>query len=114
MNYPSIDDIGGDIIRAFNFLVETHFREKHSVVDYADMLYKAPKTLSNLFKKLGNKTPLQFIHDRILLESHRLLMYSDKSISEIGYELGFNDVQTFSRFFKKKEGISPQDYRTSE
>ena len=112
-NFQSIDEANTDIIREYNFLVETHFIEKHSVVDYASLLNKAPKTLSNLFKKLGNKTPLQFIQDRLLLESHRLLKYSDKTISEIGYELGFNDVQTFSRFFKNQEGISPIEFKQS-
>lgn len=111
INFESLSNINVDIVREFNFLVEKHFREMHSVVDYASLLNKAPKTLSNLFNKLGNKTPLQFIQDRLLLESHRLLKYSDKTISEIGFEIGFNDIQSFSRFFKKQEGISPNDYR---
>ena len=111
--YQELDNSKLDIVREFNFLVEKHFREKHSVADYADLLNKAPKTLSNLFKKLGSKTPLQFIQDRLLLEAHRLLRHSEKGVSEIGYELGFNDVQAFSRFFKKQEGISPLDFRNS-
>ena len=113
LNFQSIDNYNADIIREFNFLVETHFNEKHSVVDYASLLNKAPKTLSNLFKKLGNKTPLQVIQDRLLLEAHRLLKYSNKTISEVGYELGFNDVQSFSRFFKNQEGVSPLDFKHS-
>lgn len=111
INFESLSNINTDIVREFNFLVEKHFREMHGVLDYANLLNKAPKTLSNLFNKLGNKTPLQFIQGRLLLESHRLLKYSEKTISEIGYELGFNDIQSFSRFFKKQEGISPNDYR---
>lgn len=114
INYQSLDKVNIDIVREFNFYVEKHFREMHSVSDYAELLNKAPKTLSNLFKKVGNKTPLQFIQSRLLLEAHRLLKYSDRSISEIGYELGFNDIQSFSRFFKNQEGISPNDYRISE
>jgi len=110
-NYQSLDAKNIDIVRDFNFLVEKNFKEMHSVVDYANLLNKAPKTLSNLFKKLGNKTPLQFIQSRLLLEAHRLLKYSDKPISEIGYEIGFNDIQSFSRFFKNQEGVSPNDYR---
>jgi AraC-like DNA-binding protein len=113
INYDPLENTNVEIIRAFNFLVERHFKEYHSVVDYAELLNKAPKTLSNLFKKLGNKSPLQFIQDRLLLEAHRLLKYSDKSISEIGYEIGFKDVQAFSRFFKKQEGVSPLDYKLS-
>jgi len=102
-----------DIIRDFNFLVEQHFKEKHNVAEYADLLNKSPKTLSNLFKKLGAKTPLQFIQSRIMVESRRLLSYTDKGVSEIGYELGYNDVQSFSRFFKKREGVSPNDFRNN-
>jgi len=112
-NFQSIDKVKIDIIREYNYLVETHFKEMHSVVEYANLLNKAPKTLSNLFKKLGTKTPLQFIQDRLLLEAHRLLKYSDKPISDIGYELGFNDVQTFSRFFKNQEGVSPLEFKQS-
>ncbi|MEM1328214.1 MAG: AraC family transcriptional regulator [Bacteroidota bacterium] len=100
-----------DIVREYNFLVEKHFREKHTVAEYAELLHKSPKTLSNLFRKLGNKTPLQFIHERKLLEAQRLLNYTDKSVSEIGYEIGFMDVQSFSRFFKKMEGVSPMAYK---
>ncbi len=103
-----------DIIREYNYLVEQHFRTKHSVSEYADMLHKSPKTLSNLFKKNGTITPLQFIQNRILLEARRLLSYADKSVSDIGYELGFSDVQVFSRFFKTKEGCSPQNFRERE
>lgn len=100
-----------DIVRAYNYLVETHFKTKHQVADYAEMLNKSPKTLSNLFKKYGEKSPLQIIQDRILLEARRLLRYSDKSIKEITYEVGYEDLQTFSRFFKKIEGVSPSDFK---
>jgi len=113
INFQSLNTNNIDIIREFNFLVEKHFRELHNVAGYAEMLNKAPKTLSNLFKKVGNKSPLQFIQSRLLLEAHRQLKYSDKTISEIGYELGFNDIQSFSRFFKNQEGVSPNEYRLS-
>lgn len=105
------DKTQSDIIREYHFLVEKHFKEKHSVADYADLLYKSPKTLSNIFKKLGSKTPLQFIKDRRLLEAKRLLSFSNYTISEVGFNLGFSDVQSFSRFFKRESGISPINYR---
>ena len=110
-NYFKKDESNIDIIREYNYLVETHFKVKHSVSDYADMLNKSPKTLANLFKKAGNKTPLYYIKNRIMLEARRLLSYTDKPISEIGYELGFTDVQVFSRFFKNIEGISPTEFK---
>ena len=76
-----------------------------------DRLNKSPKTIANLFKKVNDKTPLQFIQERRMLEARRILRHTDKPISEIGYDIGFNDVQAFSRFFKKQEGISPSEYR---
>jgi AraC family transcriptional activator of pobA len=109
--FKKIENSHVEIIREFNFLVESHFKEKHGVADYAALLHKSPKTLSNLFKKIGEKSPLQFIQSRIMTEARRLLRYSEKSISEVAYELGYNDVQTFSRFFKKREGVSPLDHR---
>ena len=100
-----------DIVREYNYLVETHFKTKHQVADYAEMLNKSPKTLSNLFKKYNEKSPLQIIQSRTILEARRLLRYSDKSIKEIAYEIGYEDIQSFSRFFKKVEGSSPSEFK---
>lgn len=100
-----------DIIREFNFLVEKHFKTKHTVAEYAELLYKSPKTLSNIFSKMGSKTPLQFIQERKLLEAKRRLRYSNMQIQEIAYEIGYEDIQAFSRFFKKKEGVSPSKFK---
>ncbi len=109
-NYLGSDD-ELKVIRDYNYLVNQHFRIKHAVADYAELMYKSPKSLANLFKKLGVKTPLQFIHERKMIESRRLLHYTDKSITQIADELGFNDVQAYSRFFKKNEGISAQQFK---
>jgi AraC-like DNA-binding protein len=46
-----------------------------------------------------------------MLEARRLLKYTDKSIKEIAFEIGFEEIQTFSRFFKNYEGVSPSDFR---
>ncbi|MDY7396402.1 helix-turn-helix domain-containing protein [Aureibaculum sp. 2210JD6-5] len=110
-SFSQHEDSDIEIVREYNYLVETHFKEKHSVSHYADMLNKSPKTLANLFKKAGNNTPSHYIKNRIMLEARRLLTYTDKTISEIGYELGFTDVQVFSRFFKNIEYISPSEFR---
>lgn len=107
------EDQHSDLIRMFNFLIEGHFKTKHTVAEYAEMLHKSPKTLSNIFSKTGFKTPLQYIHDRKMLEARRLLQHSDQSIKGVAFEIGFEDIQTFSRFFKKHEGVSPSEYRNS-
>ncbi len=101
-----------DLLRAFNLLVETHFKEEHSVAFYADLLFKSPKTLSNNFSKL-NKSPLQIIHERIILEAKRLLIYTDKTAKEIAYEVGFEDASHLSRLFKRHTSLSPSDFKKS-
>ena len=103
-------DTKTDLLRAFNVLVEDHFRTEHRVQFYADALYKSPKTLSNNFAKL-NTGPLKIIHERVVLEAKRLLMYTDKAAKEIAYELGFEDASHLSRLFKKHTSLSPSDFK---
>ena len=100
-----------DIIRQYYVLVDRHFKEKKQVQDYADILCRSPKTLSNLFSTCGLPSPLRVIHDRIEAEAMRLLLYTHKSAKEISSILGFEDLSAFSRFFKKMPGESVSDYR---
>ncbi|NHF61401.1 helix-turn-helix domain-containing protein [Flavobacteriaceae bacterium TP-CH-4] len=100
-----------DTVRQYHILVEQHFREKHSVAEYAELLFKSPKTLSNLFKKSGDRSPLKIINERIILEAKRLLFYSDKTAEEIGYELGFKEAAHFSKFFKNQVGSPPATFK---
>ena len=107
----SIKENQVDLIRKFNLLVDTHYKSKKQVSDYADLLFKSPKTLSNLFAKYNEKTPLQIIHERIVLEAKRLLLYTDKTAKEIAYELGFEEVGTFHKLFKKVTNSTPQNFK---
>ena len=103
-----------DLIREYNILVEKHYKEFHKVKEYAGLLYKSPKTLSNIFTKLINKSPLNIINERIILEAKRLLLYSDLSNNEIGIELGYKDSSHFSKFFKKHVGITPSVFKKTK
>ncbi len=108
---PNLPKTQVDIIRKYNLLVEEHFQKLHQVKDYADLLFKSPKTLSNLFKKYGEKSPLTIINERILLEAKRLFLYSNKTNEEIANILGYKDAGHFSKFFKNNEGVSPMAFR---
>ncbi|SIQ66543.1 helix-turn-helix domain-containing protein [Maribacter ulvicola] len=104
------NDVKVDLLRGFNLLVEEHYKTEHSVAFYANKLFKSPKTLSNTFSKF-NTTPLQIIHERIILEAKRLLIYTDKTAKEIAYEIGFDDASHLSRLFKKQTLQSPSDFK---
>ncbi len=100
-----------DTVRQFNLLVENHYKTMHQVQEYANLMFKSPKTLSNLFAKHSERSPVQVIADRLFLESKRLMLYTDKPSAEIGFELGFEEPAHFSRFFKKMAGQSPTAFR---
>ncbi|PWJ57858.1 AraC-like DNA-binding protein [Dyadobacter jejuensis] len=100
-----------DFFRNFSRLVDIHYKEKHSVADYADLLNLAPKTLSNKFHKLNLENPNEMIKNRIILEAKRLLLYTELSIKEISYQLGYEDPAYFNRMFAQKTGKTPAVFR---
>jgi AraC-like DNA-binding protein len=102
-----------DLFRNFSRLVEIHFRSKHSVSEYADLLGIAPKSLSTRLNKLKLENPNEVIKNRIVLEAKRLMMYTDNSIKEIGYQLGYDDPAYFNRIFNQKAGCTPAAFRKS-
>ncbi|MEG1585771.1 MAG: helix-turn-helix domain-containing protein [Bacteroidales bacterium] len=103
-----------EIIRQYFILVDQHFKEKKKVLDYAAMLNRSPKTLSNIFTTYGLPSPLRILHQRILSEAKRLLLYTSKSAKEIAYILGFDDQASFSRFFTTHTGENISEYRKRE
>lgn len=107
----ALDNEQVDVIRKFNYLVDIHYKTKRKVSDYAEMLFKSPKTLSNLFSIYNQKTPQQIILERLSLEAKRLIHFTDKQNQEIAFDLGFNDPAHFSRFFKKMTNKTPSEYR---
>ncbi|MEM6630368.1 MAG: helix-turn-helix domain-containing protein [Bacteroidota bacterium] len=103
-----------EVIRQFRLLLELHFREKQSVSAYAELLNRSPKTLSNVFAKHGEDSPSKQIQERIALEAKRLLLFTEKSVKEISYELTFEEVTHFSRFFKRNTHMSPSEFRKTQ
>lgn len=100
-----------EFYRNFNQLVEIHYKEWHAVADYAQALGLTAKTLSNKFNKLNLTQPNELIKSRILLEAKRLLCFTNWSVKEIAYELGYDDPAYFNRLFTGKIGDSPVVFR---
>lgn len=92
-------------------LLEKHFRIQHQVTFYAAAFALTPKRLNEITREKIGKTVTELLHDRLVLEAKRNLSFSNKSIKEISYELGFEDPAYFSRFFKNHAGVGPQEFR---
>lgn len=100
-----------DVISQFTDLVEEHFQEQHQVEFYAGKLGITAKALSAKIQRVLGPSAKEYILNRCMLEAKRLLSYSDLSISEIGYSLGFDDPNYFSRFLKKNMKVSAGKFR---
>lgn len=99
------------LVIRFKKLVGQHFIKIRSVAEYASKLAVTPKHLSKVVKDETNKTPSDFINEMLMMEIKALLRHSQLNISEIAYQLDFSDPSHLSNFFKKHQGVTPQQYR---
>lgn len=110
---PEFQNYKGDgLVETFYLMVEDSYKMKHHVQDYAELLQTTTTMLSNAFRNFPI-SPLKLIHQRILLEAKRLLAYSDLSIKQISYELGFQETPHFYHFFKNQMAMTPKEFKIS-
>lgn len=83
-----------------------------SVSFFADALHLSPNYFGDLVKKETGKTAQEYIQNKLIEVAKYKVHDSDKSISEIAYELGFKYPQHFTRTFKQHVGSTPKDYRS--
>jgi len=99
------------VFSKFEKLVEEHFSKIKSATEYADLLNITQKHLNRIVKSITQKTTTEIITDRIVLEAKRQLLYTNKTLYEIAFDLGFTDYTYFSRLFKKQVTITASDFR---
>jgi AraC family transcriptional regulator, transcriptional activator of pobA len=99
------------LVLEFRNLVEQNFLRHLQVHDYCELLNVTPRRLSQACGLAMGVTPLSIIHDRVILEARRELVYSKKSVATVAAGLGFEDVGYFSRFVKQHTGKSPIGFR---
>jgi len=100
----------GSITHALNHL-NTHFRETPDIDFLARTANMSRRGFFRHFRELTGMSPLQYRHNRCLAEAKRLLLNTDKTLSEIAYECGFYDSNHFARLFKAANSISPGRWR---
>lgn len=103
----------GALVARFRELVEARYRTDTRVEAYAEALAVNPKRLRAACLRAAGAAPLRIIQDRLLLEAKRLMLYSNMTVAETGYYLGFSDPAYFSRFFTRGCGVAPRAFRTS-
>lgn len=79
----------------------------------ANELNVSPHYLSDLLRSLTGLNTQQHIHEKIISKSKELLSTTELSVSEIAYQLGFEQIQSFSKLFKNKTNQSPLEFRQS-
>ena len=97
----------------FSQLVEQHFTEHQPLAWYAAQLAISPPHLNLLCRQVVGKTAQTLMHERLILEAKRNLVYSSMSIALVADKLGFVDPAYFTRFFKREVGVSPVNFRRS-
>lgn len=111
VRYSNINnqDINTDKIDQFmQFLVD---KPRNNVAFYAKKLNCTSQTLNQWCKRRYAKSASQIIAIEIIKEVKRLLMYTDKTISEIAFDLEFKDVSHFVKYFKRHTGHTPLQFK---
>lgn len=97
----------------FTSLVNEHFSKIRSVHEYAELMHVPEKRLGRATSHVLGKSPKQIISERVLLEIKRVLVHTNKSIKEIGFDLGFNEPTNFIKYFRQQTGQTPSEFRES-
>jgi AraC family transcriptional regulator, transcriptional activator of pobA len=96
-----------------NFLkiLEENYHRPAGVEFYAEKLFMSARNLNLICKNILQQTVTEIIETRKLTEAKNLLTHSNKNISEIGFDLGFNEKAYFTNVFKKRTGQTPTEFR---
>lgn len=102
------------VVKQYGELLTQNIEKEYAIKFYADSLRISPNHLNKVVKTVTGKTALHVLNEiRLERAQQYLLSPNNLSISEIAYQLGFDDPSYFSRFFKKSVGISPGEWKIS-
>ncbi len=92
-------------------LIEQECFNNKKVSFYAKKMGVTTKTLNNVTQSIIHKSAKSYINDIIIIQSKRLIIKSHDTLTEIAYQVGFDEPSNFFKFFRKMEGISPKQFR---
>ncbi|CAG4917453.1 helix-turn-helix domain-containing protein [Paraburkholderia saeva] len=97
----------------FRELIDQHYRQNLSLQDYASMMAVSLVQLRAACASATKQSPTKMIHARIITEAKRNLIFSEMSVEQIAFGLGFSDAAYFTRFFRKEVGQAPSHFRVT-
>ena len=111
-----IDEAGNQTTQNITFknflrILEENFHRQEGVEFYAEKLFMSSRNLNKICQNILQLSVLEIIETRKLIEAKNLLINTDLTISEIGYEIGYNEKSYFTNVFKKKSGQTPSEFR---
>jgi AraC family transcriptional activator of pobA len=102
---------GSDLFRDFRGVVEAHYTDHWSVGRYAKHLHVSVSSLNRLCRTVAGITAFEVANGRLEIEARRRLTYATVPIHRIAGDLGFADPSYFARFFRRRTGMSPREFR---
>lgn len=107
-----------DVLTKFEALLDDYFQSDKPQLEgvptvryFADKVCLSPNYFGDLIKKETGKTAQEYIQNKLIDAAKELIIGTDKTVSQIAYELGFQYSQHFNRIFKKRVGYTPSEYR---
>jgi AraC family transcriptional activator of pobA len=111
MDQPMPPQIRDSIVKSFLGLIETSQKPKNTVFHYAHELGVTPNYLNCRVKQATGYSAKYHINQLTVMQAKRKLMARDSSMKEIAYDLGFEDLTHFSKFFKVNSGTSFMEFK---
>lgn len=96
--------------KVINYL-HTNFQKDIRLVDVANFVNMSEVSFSRFMKKRTGKSYIEYFNDLRLGIASRYLVNTNKTIAEISFECGFNNLSNFNRIFKKRKGYTPKEFR---
>ena len=96
---------------SLNDIIQTHLFSNFSVGELAVLAGRSISSFKREFHLLFNDTPANFIKEKRLDKAESLLKFADYPVTEICFQIGFNDMSHFTRTFKKRNKLSPLAFR---
>lgn len=100
-----------NLFARYKELIEEQFRETKTVAAYAGQIGISSRKLNQICKTEAGITALAVIHERLMIEIRRLLLFSGESMKEIAYELGFSSTPAFNKFVFSQTGKKPSELK---